>query len=117
MYTKCYEKLCEGDLAYVYPSTRLSEGQIGIVKKVHLDMDGRAPHIEIEMSDDEYVVYDYEDVGSGGTLIDWDGGPAVVKIIYDPVICTHTKKTPTISCVYRKLLRSRISVRSQRSQM
>jgi len=81
MYTKCYEKLCEGDLAYVYPSTRLSEGQIGIVKKIHPDINGGAPHIEIKMSDDKCVVYNYEDMGFGGTLIDWDGGPAVIKML------------------------------------
>ena len=85
MTTKRYEKLAVGDLTYVYPSTRLSEGGAGIVTRVLIGQEGDEPHIVFQRPDgSESPIWDYSKVGFGG------GPPrvvnqasAIVKWIFD----------------------------------
>ena len=62
-----YDKLAVGDLAYIHPSTRLSEGRVGIVSRVLLWQEGGEPHIEFQPPNGAAsIIMDYNKVGSAG---------------------------------------------------
>ena len=59
MNARAYDKLTIGDIAYRYPSTDLKEGNVGVVKEIHHNGGGDAPHIELAFLDGKTVIRDY----------------------------------------------------------
>lgn len=81
-----YSKLDKGELGYIIPSTRLSEGKVGIV--VDID-DADPPHFKLRFLDGSISRFlDYKTVGAGGRPPRpvASGIKATVKWVYDPAI-------------------------------
>ena len=81
-----YSKLKKGDLGYIIPSTRLSEGKIGVVADVYPD---NPPHFKLEFPDGSVSNWlDYGSVGAGGRppRSIATSAIALVKWLYDPAI-------------------------------
>jgi len=67
MATKRYAKLVTRDLTFVYPSTRLRDGDAGLVVRVLIGQEGDEPHIEFQRPDgSSSPIWDYSRVGYGG---------------------------------------------------
>ena len=97
MNARAYDKLTIGDIAYRYPSTDLKEGNVGVVKEIHHNGGGDAPHIELAFLDGKTAIFDYNEVGGVGPARDFNGGPAIVKILFDPVFyrdSSHSRGKP-----------------------
>jgi hypothetical protein len=79
-----YSKLSVGDLAYLYPSTSLSEGEVGVVVKID---DAKPPHFKLKFPDGTFSWLDYNDVGGGNPPKPIPNDAiAIVKWLYDPAI-------------------------------
>ena len=81
-----YSKLDRGDLGYIIPSTRLSEGEVGIVADID---DAKPPHFKLKFPDGTISRFlDYKNVGAGGRPPRQvaSGAKATVKWVYDPAI-------------------------------
>ena len=97
MNARAYDKLTIGDIAYRYPSTDLKEGNVGVVKEIHHNGGGDAPHIELAFLDGKTAIFDYDEVGGVGPARDFNGGRAIVKILFDPAFhrdCRESKGKP-----------------------
>ena len=80
---KPYSKLKEGHLGYIIPSTRLSEGKVGVVAEVYPD---KPPHFKLKFPDGSCSNWlDYTKVGAGGLPPRSIASPAIalVKWLYD----------------------------------
>ena len=81
-----YSKLKKGDSGYIIPSTRLYEGEIGVVADVYPD---NPPHFKLEFPDGSVSNWlDYGSVGAGGRppRSIATSAIALVKWLYDPAI-------------------------------
>ena len=97
MNARAYDKLTIGDIAYRYPSTDLKEGNVGVVKESHHNGGGDAPHIELAFLDGKTAIFDYDEVGGVGPARDFNGGRAIVKILFDPAFhrdSSHSRGKP-----------------------